>query len=130
MTLTETDSPAVISDLSASAHSSIEGAVALNWTAPGDDGWLNDNLAGYYEIKYATYDYSVAGSSLSWWNGISLTQTVYSGTAVSSSSALGSLESRILTGLYPAATYYFVMASVDTSGVESSNTNAVSKTIQ
>ncbi|MBN1384592.1 MAG: discoidin domain-containing protein, partial [Elusimicrobia bacterium] len=45
-------SPAGISDLTA-LYGSDDGEVVLNWTAPGDDGTVN-NLTGTFRIKYST----------------------------------------------------------------------------
>jgi hypothetical protein len=84
------------------------GSVTLSWQAPDSrtDGSALTNLAGF-RIKYGT-------SSGSYPNVITLNNP--------------GLTSYVVENL-PSATYYFVMSAVDGAGVESANTNPVSKTI-
>ncbi|MDI6756957.1 MAG: gliding motility-associated C-terminal domain-containing protein, partial [Endomicrobiia bacterium] len=106
--------PGAVTNLSALADSAIEGKITLTWTAPGDDGIVGNNSGGYYMVKYATY--SVETSSLAWWNSISTTtaSSIAKGWKIKSPpSAVGLTETQILTGLYPATTYYFAVRAVD-----------------
>ncbi len=85
------------------------GSVTLSWQPPTtrtDDSPLN-NLAGY-RIRYGT------------------TQGNYPNVITVNNPGL---TSYVVDNL-PAATYYFVMSAFDSAGVESANTNPVSKTIQ
>ncbi|RLD16092.1 MAG: hypothetical protein DRI36_06190, partial [Caldiserica bacterium] len=50
----DTTPPSAISNLTALTHSSIEGAITLKWTAPGDDGTSGNITGGLYRIKSAT----------------------------------------------------------------------------
>lgn len=84
------------------------GSVTLTWQAPDarTDGSALSNLAGY-RIRYGT----TAGS---YPNVITLDNP--------------GLTTYVVEDL-PSATYYFVMSAFDSAGVESANTNPVSKTI-
>jgi hypothetical protein len=85
------------------------GSVTLSWQAPDSrtDGSTLTNLAGY-RIKYGT-------TSGSYPNVVTLNNP--------------GLTSYVVENL-PPATYYFVMSAIDSAGVESANTNPVSKTVQ
>ncbi|PKN01685.1 MAG: hypothetical protein CVU77_04030 [Elusimicrobia bacterium HGW-Elusimicrobia-1] len=107
--------PAAITNLSALADPDVEGKITLTWTAPGDDGIIGNNSGGYYIVKYATFSV-VDISSWTWWNSISTTTApnVDKGWKIKSPpSAVGLTETQILTGLYPASTYYFAVRTVD-----------------
>ncbi len=85
------------------------GSATLSWQAPTarTDGSALTNLAGY-RIRYGT----TAGS---YPNVVTLNNP--------------GLSSYVVENL-PPATYYFVMSAFDGAGVESANTNPVSKTVQ
>nr|MDA3792920.1 lamin tail domain-containing protein [Elusimicrobiota bacterium] len=106
--------PAAITDLTALSGSA-EGSVALNWTAPGDDGTVGNNSDGYYEIRYASY--AVSGSSWSWWNSISSdtsSANLYSGTRLKTGPEdQGNLETEIMNSLFPGVTYYVGIKTYD-----------------
>lgn len=83
-----------------------EGEVALTWTAPS-----NPNLVAIssYELRFATQPTTAFVSTTAWWNAAS--SQAYAGAL-----SPGALESRVATGLYPAATWYFAVVSIDATG--------------
>ncbi|MDP3544168.1 MAG: gliding motility-associated C-terminal domain-containing protein [Elusimicrobiota bacterium] len=86
-----------------------EGDVTLAWTAP-----LNTNLVAVasYEVRFATISASAAGSTTAW-------HAAASSAAFAGALAPGALETRTIGGLFPAATWYFSVKSVDATGVVS-----------
>ena len=109
ITVSDGEATATLPAFSINVQQASNGSVTLSWQAPDSrtDGSTLTNLAGY-RIKYGT-------TSGSYPNVIVLNNP--------------GLTSYVVENL-PAATYYFVMSAVDSAGVESANTNPVSKTIQ
>lgn len=97
--------PNPISDLTA-LPGTAEGDVALVWTAP-----LNTNLVAVssYEVRFATFSASSVGSTTTW-------HAAASSAAFAPALAPGALESRTIGGLFPAATWYFSIKSIDATG--------------
>ena len=97
--------PDPVSDLTA-LPGSVEGEVALVWTAPA-----NQNLIAVssYEVRFATFSASSVGSTTTW-------SAAASSTAFAAALPPGSLESRSIGGLFPAATWYFSVKSIDATG--------------
>lgn len=83
-----------------------EGDVTLVWTAP-----LNTNLVAVasYEVRFATISASAVGSTTAW-------HAAASSAAFAAALPPGSLETRALSGLFPAATWYFSVKSIDATG--------------
>ncbi|MFH1282613.1 MAG: FG-GAP-like repeat-containing protein [bacterium] len=98
----ETNPPSGITDLSAAAHTTINGAAKLMFTVPVDDTGVTN-----YQIRYASY--AVAGDSTAWWNNASSASAV----AVA---AVGNPETLSVTGLTAWTTYYFAARPRDSSG--------------
>jgi len=94
--------PNPISDLTA-LPGSAEGDVTLVWTSPS-----NANLAAIasYEVRFATYSASSVGSTTTW-------HAAASSQAFGGALPAGALESRVIPGLFPAATWYFSIKSID-----------------
>lgn len=78
-------------------------SVALNWTAPGDDG--NIGTAAAYEMRYS--ETPVSADTAGWWASASSVGTMPAPLRA------GSRESFIVAGLAPATTYYFAIRSRD-----------------
>lgn len=89
--------------------------VTLRWTAPGDDGNLGQATA--YDLRYST-------SSIT--NGNFSSATAVSG--VSAPKVAGGVETKVVSGLQPATTYYFAVKTVDENGNWSGLSNIVSHT--
>ncbi|MCD6399822.1 VCBS repeat-containing protein, partial [candidate division WOR-3 bacterium] len=83
--------PAPITDLTASTGLN-EGEINLTWISPGDDGTTGEIIGGKYRIKYST------NSNDNWQAPYSLEWTT--------NTSPGNIETRVLTGLIPGATYY------------------------
>lgn len=100
--------PSAISDLSARASLTIEGAVTLSWTAPGDNGTVG--TVSSYVLKTSTigvilssvFDNTSSATTypISWTNFVSG----------------GQVESRLVTGLSPGVTIYFALKAKDAAG--------------
>jgi hypothetical protein len=103
------NAPDSITDLSA-LPGAAEGDVALSWTAPRNQ---NQVPIASYEVRFATVPVTAFGGSTTAWSAAASSQ------AFSPAAAPGSLESFGLSGLYPAATWYFGVKSVDVLGEES-----------
>lgn len=84
-----------------------EGDVTLVWTAS-----LNTNLVAVasYEVRFATISASAVGSTTAW-------HAAASSAAFAGALAPGALETRTIGGLFPAATWYFSVKSIDAVGV-------------
>lgn len=97
--------PNPVSDLTALPGTG-EGDVKLSWTAPA-----NDNLVAIasYEVRFATFSASSAGSTTAW-------TAAASSAAFAPAQAPGALETRTIGGLFPAATWYFSVKSIDITG--------------
>ena len=105
--------PAAINDLSASPGNK-DGEVILSWTAPGDDGNLNNNTNGRYIVKYSV-------------NPIDTDAKFDAGTEFSNSWTpvnADELETHTLSGLTPGTVYYFAIKTED----EKPNISALSNT--
>ncbi len=97
--------PDPVSDLTA-LPGSAEGDVSLVWTAPA-----NQNLIAVssYEVRFATFSASSVGSTTTW-------HAAASSAAFGSALAPGAVETRSIGGLFPAATWYFSVKSIDATG--------------
>lgn len=98
--------PDAITDLSA-LPGTLEGDVALSWTAPRNQNFVP---IGAYELRFATVPVAAFGGSTTAWAAAA------SSAAFSPALAPGALETRTLPGLYPAATWYFAVKSLDVLG--------------
>ena len=123
--------PSAVADLAAAPGSNV-GEVDLAWSAPGDDGAADRNIYGAsYELRYATF--SLTGyTTAQWWAGADLyaPQTAWivaEDTSVTKSLDVGNLstqpmgvpgfpERRVLAGLEPGVTYFFMLKTADNSG--------------
>ncbi len=97
--------PNPVSDLTA-LEGAGEGDVTLVWTAP-----LNTNLVtvASYEVRFATISAAAVGSTTAW-------HAAASSAAFAAALPPGSLETRSVGGLFPAATWYFSVKSIDATG--------------
>ncbi|MBI2387867.1 MAG: gliding motility-associated C-terminal domain-containing protein [Elusimicrobia bacterium] len=97
--------PDAVTDLTA-LPGTAEGDVALVWTAP-----LNTNLIAIasYEVRFATFSAASLGSTTTW-------TAAASSAAFGPALAPGAIESRVIGGLFPAATWYFAVRSIDATG--------------
>jgi hypothetical protein len=100
--LKDTQAPSQISDLAA-LPGPIGGSVSLTWTAPGDDGVLNNNTMGSYIIKYSTSEITS--------DALFDSATTYVQTWVPANAAIE--ESKVLYGLTSGITYYFAVKTKD-----------------
>ncbi|MDI6757790.1 MAG: lamin tail domain-containing protein, partial [Endomicrobiia bacterium] len=96
----DTVAPAGVYDLAATTAAS-EGAVDLAWIAVGDDGMSGN--AYKYIVKYATFS---VGDEAAFSAAVEYQQSLAPQPPSSS-------ETLTVTGLYPAATYYFSVKSSD-----------------
>ena len=88
----------------ATAQTSADSTVVLNWTAPGDDG--TSGRATTYDVRYRTT--AISGTdTLSWWNAA----TLATGEPVPGVS--GNTDSLRVRGLQPLTTYYFLIKTAD-----------------
>ncbi len=88
----------------ATAQTSADSSVVLNWTAPGDDG--TTGRATTYDLRYRTT--AVAGTdTLTWWNGA----TAVTGEPIPGVS--GASDSLRVRGLQPLTSYYFIIKTAD-----------------
>lgn len=88
----------------ASAQSPADSSLALQWTAPGDDG--TTGTATQYALRYRTVP--ITGTdTLSWWNAA----TPVTGLPVPR--VAGSTDSVRVRGLIPSTTYYFILRTAD-----------------
>ena len=83
----------------AAATGADEGEIDLTWTAPGDDGASGDISGGKFAVQYSTY-------AVSW-------STASAQIVNSTSTTVGAVQSRAVTGLTAGATYYFRLWSAD-----------------
>ncbi|MEK7766331.1 MAG: hypothetical protein AAB368_08845, partial [bacterium] len=123
--------PSGITNLVAAPATSMDGAIALTWTAPGDDGAAG--TATKYIIKYATWPaggLSFTDSTTNWWNGGLINPTTppagarpveaYQNTPVPP--VAGVTQQITLSGLLAGATYHIAMRALD----EAVNTSTLS----
>jgi len=88
----------------ARAQTSADSSIALQWTAPGDDGIVG--RATSYDLRYRTVN--VTGTdTLSWWN--SATQA----TGEPAPGVAGVTDSLRIRGLQPLTTYYVIVRAAD-----------------
>jgi hypothetical protein len=88
----------------AHGQSPADSSLALQWTAPGDDG--STGTATQYALRYRTVP--IAGTdTLSWWNAA----TPVSGLPIPRPA--GSTDSIRVRGLVPSTTYYFILRTAD-----------------
>lgn len=97
------NAPDSITDLSA-LPGAAEGDVALSWSAPRNQNFVP---IASYEVRFATVPVAAFGGSTTAWNAAA------SSRAFSPAAAPGALENFVLSGLYPAATWYFGVKSID-----------------
>ncbi|MBN1621627.1 MAG: T9SS type A sorting domain-containing protein [Endomicrobiales bacterium] len=101
--------PANISNLTALTHATVNGAVTLEWTAPGED--QTRGTVSQYELKHAGYGLATTGM---------ITNGNYSGAATydfawdtTTFQSAGNKESITVTGLTRGATYWFALKARD-----------------
>jgi hypothetical protein len=97
--------PNAVTDLTALAGAA-EGDVALVWTAPASPSLV---AVSSYEVRFASFSASSVGSTTTW-------HAAASSAAFAPALAPGGLESRTIGGLFPAATWYFSVKSIDITG--------------
>ncbi|MEA2081258.1 MAG: lamin tail domain-containing protein, partial [Elusimicrobiota bacterium] len=107
---------AVTAFYNVSASTSTEGALTLSWTAPGDDGTMNNNTGGYYELKYSTVSADVGDYDGVWWDAVGSVSGYQANFIFGSPVAAGETETRAVTGLYPGNTFYFCVKTYDDVG--------------
>lgn len=112
-TLPEQISPAFIEDLSVGTVTTT--SVALNWTAPGDDG--TQGQASEYDIRYATSEIDAD----SWYEATEVADEPTPALA-------GSAESYTVSGLSAGTLYYFAVKAADEVPNWSKISNVVSAT--
>lgn len=95
--------PDPVTDLSA-LPGALEGDVALTWTAPRNANFVP---IASYEVRFATVPVAFFGGSTTAWSAAA------SSAAYSPALPPGSTQSLTLSGLYPAATWYFAIKSID-----------------
>ena len=111
--------PAAINDLSASSGDK-DGEVILTWTAPGDDGNLNNNTNGRYILKYSA-------------NPIDTDAKFDAASEFSNSwmpANVGETEVHTLSGLTPGTLYYFAIKTEDEKPNISALSNSPSATVR
>jgi len=104
--------PAPVTDLAA-VSGVTEGSINLSWTAPAEDGAMGGGAVSSYILKYATFSVNnLAGDTTAWW---SHPQTL---TALDGGSPKepGEIETFLIGGLTPGATFYFAIKSRDDGG--------------
>ncbi|MDI6641453.1 MAG: fibronectin type III domain-containing protein, partial [Elusimicrobiota bacterium] len=106
-TMTLSVPPSAISDLTGLTHNSIEGAVILSWTAPGDDS--TTGTATTYIIKCSSESNIENEADFS--NALDLSE--FSTSPIPDPHEAGTSESFTITGLIPGVTYYFAIKGKD-----------------
>ena len=96
--------PCAVSNLTA-LTGTYGGEIQLKWSAPGDDGAVNDNSDGAYLVRYATKYISSADFSASWVSTYTQSWTP--------NSTPGDEDSFTVNGLGEGVTYWFVMKTKD-----------------
>ncbi|MCD6311661.1 MAG: lamin tail domain-containing protein, partial [Elusimicrobia bacterium] len=111
----DTTDPGQVTDLAAVPGTN-NGEVALTWTAPGDDGTLNNLSGGHYLIAMATYSIAAYTENVtSWWQ--STPNIIIRSTGATA--AVSNPETATITGLTAGTTYYFSIEAYDSSGNDS-----------
>ncbi len=88
-------------------------SLALEWTAPGDDGMTG--RASFYRLRYSTS--AVGGDTLSWWNAAN------EASGLPTPSPARQTDSTRVTGLRSGSTYYFMIRAYDEAFNESPFSN-------
>ncbi|MBI5555033.1 MAG: Ig-like domain-containing protein, partial [Elusimicrobia bacterium] len=111
----DTTPPVTINNLNAAVGAN-QGSINLSWTAP------LDTMSGTnsYQLKYATFDVTVAGTAANWWSAA----TTY--TQAWSPLTANSAESKALTNFNPGLTYYLAIKTQDKAGNLSALSNIAS----
>ena len=95
---------ALLTPRAALAQTPADSSIALQWTAPGDDG--NTGTAAQYMLRYRTIP--ITGTdTLSWWNAATPV------TNLPVPRPAGSIDSVRVRGLNPSTTYYFILRTAD-----------------
>ena len=112
--------PDPITDLSA-LPGALEGDVALTWTAP-----RNANFVPIvsYEVRFATVPVAFFGGSTTAWSAAA------SSVAYAPALSPGASQSMVVSGLFPAATWYFAIKSLDSLIEVSDFDTAATATVQ
>lgn len=98
--------PSAVTDLVA-VSGVAEGDVALSWTAPGNTNFVP---MASYEVRYASFSaVSLGGDATAWFN-------VAPGSASFAALTPGNAVAVNIGGLYPLATWYFAVRSLDVRG--------------
>ncbi|MEK7746403.1 MAG: hypothetical protein AAB576_07045, partial [Elusimicrobiota bacterium] len=98
--------PDAVTNLSA-LPGSAEGEIALSWSAPRNQNFV---AMASYEVRFATYP-AAAGGVDNWF-----TSAVSSSVLVSSAKKPGALQTLVIGGLKPSATFYFGVKGFDRIG--------------
>lgn len=109
--------PAPVADLVGSAGA--EGQMLLQWTAPdGNNNVLvTSSAAAGYTIKLATYSVlSAGGNTAAWWSAGTEVRNLATPATPPAPAVGGTLQSLLVNGLDPGATYYAVLISSDSVG--------------
>lgn len=88
----------------AHAQTAADSSLALQWTAPGDDG--STGTATQYALRYRTVPITGA-DTLSWWNAATPV------TGLPAPRAAGAVDSVRVRGLAPSTTYFFLLRTAD-----------------
>ncbi|MDZ7372893.1 MAG: T9SS type A sorting domain-containing protein [candidate division KSB1 bacterium] len=116
----DTIPPAPIVDLMATPEG--EGAVRLEWTAPGDDGPYGQ--AQRYDIRFSLCPPESIGA-----DSVALEQWFAAATPLPDSLSplpAGQRETRLYTGLQPRVAYYFALRALDEAGTPAPVSNVAS----
>ncbi|MEK7767228.1 MAG: fibronectin type III domain-containing protein, partial [bacterium] len=100
--------PSAVTDLTGTTGTGA-GEANLSWTAPGNDGTAGQ--ASSYRVKYATW---TSPNTTGWWDGAySSTAPVYEYSSAWEPVASRQTETRALTGLTAATSFYFAVRAKD-----------------
>ncbi|MBN2406533.1 MAG: lamin tail domain-containing protein [Elusimicrobia bacterium] len=99
--------PSAISDLTALTHSTIEGAITLEWTAPGNDGTTGTAVS--YDIRMSMAGNIADNTAFDAASALS----VFSASVIPAPLAYGTAQSFTVTGLTRGATYWVAVRAGD-----------------